>query len=877
MTASLPTQLADALQSRYVLGRELGRGGMATVYLAHDLKYDRPVALKVLHPELAAALGPERFLREIRLAARLQHPHILTVFDSGQSGNHLWYTMPYVEGDSLRDRLGRSGLLPLPEALRIARETGQALQYAHEHGVIHRDVKPENILLTQDGNTLVADFGIARALTAESPQLTATGIVVGTPTYMSPEQAAGEQAIDGRSDVYSLGCVLFEMLTGAPPFTGPTARAVIAKHMAEPPPPVGSPGGVPPNIITAIRRALEKAPEDRFASSADFVAAISTTGVEVRRRSPIRVAALALGALGILAVAVLGGRGLGELDGAGGGSFKPGRERKLSQITAAGGVEESPVWSPDGNRLVYTGEAEGFKQLFLRTLASGEERRLTRSGRDDIQPAWSPDGRRLAFVRASTAGGKLEPTDINAWYSEGGDVWILDLGSGTETKLVNDAFGPAWSPDGERLAFDARWAGPHRIWVADRRGRNSRQITADSNEAVVHAGARWSPDGSHLVFRRMETTKWDIATVDPASSAVVRLTDDLVPDLDPVWAPEGRQVYFVSARGGGLNLWRLPVDERGVPDGAAEQLTTGAGDDVQPAPSPDGRRIAFAVRGINSDIWRLPVSPRNGHPTGNPEPITVTTRVQSRGAWSPDGETIAFNSDRRGEMNLWLRSMTDGRERQLTQGAGGDYQPNWSADGKTIAFFSARAGNPDIWSVGVGDSALTRLTTDRGTDTNPFYSPDGRLIAFMSDRDGRNEVWVMNPDGSDQRRVYEGAAAGHFLRWTRDGKIVFRSESGVQPQILIVPPSGGPGTRLPDIASGAHMSFSPDGSLALDVRGHKALWAHPLDGRPAYKVFEFTDPDVRIDYPVWSPDGRWVLFDRAAPRRGDVWMLEGAG
>lgn len=850
---------------------------MATVYLAHDLKHDRPVALKVLHPELAATLGPQRFLQEIRLAARLQHPHILTVFDSGESGNHLWFTMPYMEGESLRDRLGRDRALPLPEALRIAREAGQALQYAHEHGVVHRDVKPENILLTTDGNTLVADFGIARALTAEHPQLTATGIVVGTPSYMSPEQAAGEQAIDGRSDIYSLGCVLYEMVTGAPPFTGPTAHAIIAKHMGQPPPPMGSPGRVPPNVTAAIGRALEKAPADRFASAADFVTALSASGDEVRQRSPIRVVALALGALAVLAAAVLAGRGLGERQRASAGSVVPGRERKLSQVTAGGGVEESPVWSPDGTRLVYVGEADGYKQLFMRTLSTGEERRLTRSGRDDIQPAWSPDGRRLGFVRASTAGGKLEPTDINAWYSEGGDVWTLDLGSGTETQLVNDAFGPAWSPDGERLAFDARWAGAHRIWVADNRGRNSRQITADSNEAVVHAGPRWSPDGSHLVFRRMESTKWDIATVDPASSGVVRLTNDIVPDLDPVWAPDGRHVYFASARGGGLNLWRLPVEGRGVPGGPAEQLTTGAGDDLQPAPSPDERRIAFVVRGINSDIWRLPVSPETGMPTGNPEPIVVTTRVQSRGAWSPDGNAIVFNSDRRGEMNLWIRSLVDGRERQLTQGAGGDYQPNWSPDGRSIAFFSARAGNTDIWSVQVGTGALTRLTTDRGTDTNPFYSPDGRLMAFQSDRYGRNEVWVMNLDGTDQRRVYEGAAGGHFLRWTRDGKIVFRSESGVQTQVLAAPPEGGTAIRLPLIASGAHISLSPNGSLVLDVRGHKSLWVHPLDGRPAYKVFEFNDPDVRIDYPVWSPDGKWVLFDRVAPRSGDVWMLEGAG
>ncbi|HEY9507281.1 MAG TPA: serine/threonine-protein kinase, partial [Gemmatimonadales bacterium] len=262
---TIPTPLADALRDRYLLERELGRGGMATVYLAQDLRHGRPIALKVLHPDLAQSLGPERFQREVHLAARLQHPHILSVHDSGEDAGRLWFTMPFVEGESLRDRLRRERQLPVDDALRIAVEAARALEYAHKHGVVHRDIKPENILLTGDGSTLVADFGIARALGGDDG-LTQTGLAVGTPAYMSPEQGAGDKAIDARTDVYSLASVLYEMLAGEPPYTGPSAQALIVKRLSEPPPSVRSlRPSVPEGVDQAIRRALAPVPADRFA------------------------------------------------------------------------------------------------------------------------------------------------------------------------------------------------------------------------------------------------------------------------------------------------------------------------------------------------------------------------------------------------------------------------------------------------------------------------------------------------------------------------------------------------------------------------------------------------------------------------------------
>ena len=289
--------LRAGLQDRYAFERELGRGGMATVWLAQDLRHDRPVALKLLHLHLAAALGPERFQREIRMAARLQHPHVLTVLDSGETDGRLWFTMPYVEGESLRDRLRRERQLPVDAAIRIAVEAARGLAYAHEHGVIHRDIKPENILLTRDGSTLVADFGIARALSNDEG-LTETGMAVGTPAYMSPEQAAGDKALDARTDQFSLAAVLYELLAGEPPWTGATAQAVAAKRLSEPAPSVRAVRpNVPAAVDDAIRKALSPVAADRFGSMEQFAGAVDTrTGAQTDGSTSTATASPSVGA-----------------------------------------------------------------------------------------------------------------------------------------------------------------------------------------------------------------------------------------------------------------------------------------------------------------------------------------------------------------------------------------------------------------------------------------------------------------------------------------------------------------------------------------------------------------------------------------------------
>ena len=303
----MPESIADlqaALADRYRIERPLGRGGMATVYSAHDLRHDRPVALKVFHPELTTALG-DRFVREVRVAAGLSHPHILAVHDSGETAGHLWYTMPVVDGESLRQRLEREGQLPVGDAVRIARTVAEALEHAHERGIVHRDIKPENILLFA-GEPMVADFGIALALDrAGEERLTQTGFSLGTPLYMSPEQACAAPRLDGRTDIYSLGCVLYEMLAGEPPFTGPTPQAILAKRLSQPPPALRTVREVPEALEQAVQTALARNPADRFPTARDFARAITEsaaapTGATVPTRRPRAMPSARLRIAGVL-------------------------------------------------------------------------------------------------------------------------------------------------------------------------------------------------------------------------------------------------------------------------------------------------------------------------------------------------------------------------------------------------------------------------------------------------------------------------------------------------------------------------------------------------------------------------------------------------
>ena len=830
----------------YEIVSAIGAGGMGEVYRARDVRLQRDVAIKVLPGSTATdADAILRFQREARAASALNHPHILTIYDIGQMETEPrrdFIAMEFIDGATLRDWLTTAPELPaiIESLIQIA----DGLAKAHEAHIVHRDLKPDNIMITVDGYAKILDFGLAKLAGVENGALleqaatvarsTTPGVIVGTIGYIAPEQIRGEDS-GPRSDIFSFGCIIYEAVTRRRAFEASTPIETLQQILSVDPPPLRTANAnAPAELQRIVSRCLAKDPSRRYPSMKEVITDLRRLRDQLRGR-PVR------------------------------------RMPRLTQLTFDKAVEQFPAISPDGTRVVFSRDVGKVRSLFMAVVGEGGEERITNTPFDDIQPAWSPSGDAILLLRASEPDRRIEPSDVFGRYL-GGHIHALDLRARKITLLVNDAANPSWSPDGKSIAFDSARGGAHRIWVADVRGRNPQQLTTDATDAAHHVRPRWSPDGRHIVFQNLEGTKSDIRVVSVESKSMRWVTNDYTTDLHPVWSADGEWIVFSSYRSGGINVWRIPVDAHGIPIGALEQVTAGPGHDVDVDTSAAGR-VVFATLKQNADIWRLPVDPHTGAVTGKPQPVVATTRENSRGAWSPDGKTIAFSSDRGGEMNIWM--FENGKTRQLTRGAGGDFQPNWTPDGKSVVFFSTRAGTLDIWRVDGVVGEPQRLTRGEGVNINPFVSPDGRRVAFMSDRDGRQEVWVIDGDGLNPAQLTTVGVVSHFLRWSPDGeRIIFRCPTGSKARTMFVPVGGGDPEPTAEVMGGAHMSLSPDGSMVMDVVAHRTLWVSPLDGGKPRRVFEFDDAESRIDYPVWSPDGCWVLFDRLVPQGGNVWMVE---
>ncbi len=551
---------------------------------------------------------------------------------------------------------------------------------------------------------------------------------------------------------------------------------------------------------------------------------------------------------------------------------------RSSRLTAARGLEERPDWSPDRSSIAYVSDQTGNRDLWIRALARGEELQITDDPGDDTQPAWSPDGRRIAFTSSRDHGPRLDQS-VQFGYSLGGGIWIVPALGGSPTRVIDDGFNPSWSPDGLRLAFDSSRDGPRRIWTVGSEGANPVRVSTDRSDGAVHTRPAWSPDGRWIAYERQEgslTTSSDIHLVPAAGGTSVPVLADGKRNLAPAWAEAGTLV-FVSDRSGALNLWRLQIDpSTGAPVGGPEQLTTSAGNDVDPSVSPDGNAIVYSSTRSFEDLWSVELDSVSGQAVGEPRPLLASSWNDVAPAVSPDGTKLVIASDRGGgPQKLWQFEVGTQSPSRITDGPGRDMQPDWSSDGRRIAFFSDRSGNDDLWVVPAGGGAAIQLTTDPAADMNPFWSPDGRQIAFMSDRSGSMEVWVMDIDGSNARRLTDVGATAHTARWSPTGEwILFTSMKDGNRDIWAVSPLDGTQRQLTnEPTQNAHGLWSADGTRVLYLADHRVLRAVGLEGGPSSLLF---DPGEgrRIDYTHLSGDGR-VLYFTVQQVEGDLWRLEG--
>jgi serine/threonine-protein kinase len=835
-------RLSAALADRYRIERPLGEGGMAIVYLADDLKHERKVALKVLRPELAAVLGADRFVQEIKTTAQLQHPHILPLYDSGSTTapgggtEFLYYVMPYIQGETLRQKLDRELQLGIDDAVRIASEVADALHYAHTQGVIHRDIKPENILL-HGGRALVADFGIALAVSAAAGgRMTETGLSLGTPHYMSPEQATADKHITNRSDIYSLGSVLYEMLTGEPPHTGASVQAIILKIVTDEARPVRElRKAVPPHVAAAVAKSVEKLPADRFDSAKAFAGALhdpafATTYVGTgaawsSRPAPRRVVVPVLAAVALLAAVLATVGWLRQ-------SRPSPVSRYVTSLGASGALDAltfrvEAALSPDGSSLVFRDPLTGPGQLYVKRRDELTPRPLagTEGGSG---PFFSPDGAWIGFFaqgqlrRVPSAGGSsLKLADSvdatfnqGAWLEDGTIVYydplahtLLRLRSGTAapevivtTAMLGGRFPwlPVPLPASRGILFTAHLTNcigpvscrPSRVYVFDARKDTVRALFEDA------IGAWYVPTG-HVLYLTSAGTLMAV----PWDNSALKASGPAVPILDGIQAPgfvvsnQGTALYLLGrsefAPGPTPNASLVWVDRSGhvEPVDSTWQVNTGGfyppGSEIGRgwgmSLSPDGRRIAFTLLSdLGTDIWIKQL------PTGPVSRLTLDPGQDIAPTWTPDGRAITFLSDRPtptettrrpGSFAVWQQPADGTGEPRLLWGKKGATDGFVSPDGRWIVLGSSRSSTDstaDIGAARAGEDTVARpLVASAFHEEGATLSPDSRWLAYVSNEQGEPEVFVRPFPNVNDGKWQVSRGGGSAPLWSHDGRELF--------------------------------------------------------------------------------------------------------
>ncbi len=875
---SLPVDLAGRTLAHYRILEKLGAGGMGVVYRAHDTHLDRSVAIKVLPAEVVA--DPERrrrFAQEARSASALNHPNIIQTYDIDTADGADFIAMEYVPGKTLDRLIGPKGL-PLDEALKYAIQIADGLAAAHAAGIVHRDLKPANVMITEQGLVKILDFGLAKlvepasgddpAVTLTEAALTVEGAIIGTFVYMSPEQAEGKK-IDARSDIFSFGSVLYEMVTGRRAFEGTSRIATLSAILHQEPRPVA---GVPPELERIIARCLRKDRERRFQHLADVKVALAELREEPEASNaappappplrPLRIAELAVGIVlvGALVWAIAARRGAGPSPD----------NLTFTRLTDAPGPELYPSLSPDGKSFVYQSRASGNWDIYFQRVGGKTAVNLTKdSPADDTEPAFSPDGEKIAFRSER----------------DGGGIFVMGATGESVKRLTDLGHNPEWSPDGRELAC-ATTSFLNPIELFTRAGQLLITNVASGEQRSV-AGSddghqpNWSPHGQRIAFwaRPVGTGQRDLWTVSATGGDPVQVTDDAYTDWDPVWSPDGRYLYFSSDRGGSMNLWRVPVaEETGKVLGPLEPVTTPAPYSGYISFSRDGRRMLYADRSFRANLDRIAFDPAREVVGGQPVPITQGSTASNFPDLSPDGKQVVFQLFGKQEDIAVIG--TDGTGvRQLTDDTYKNRRPRWSPDGKQVAFHSNRGGTFQIWAMNSDGSGLHRITDESSGALTATWSPDGAWMAYrrMAGRTSASDQLVLlDPAKSwaEQNREalpVSGPPGGALdtWDWSAEGRRLALNRTlsdGTQSGILTYDLDSRDLRTV--VEFGATPRWFKDGRRLLFAGGGK-LYVVDSDSRRVREVLSI--PPNELEAPSLSGDDRTIVF-RISVTEADIWL-----
>jgi len=864
----------------------LGVGGMSVVYRARDTKLRRDVALKTLPEDVAA--DPERldrFQREAQAVAALNHPNVVTIYSVEELNGLHFLTMELIEGTTLVDVLRPEGL-PLDTLLKLALPLADAISAAHQREIVHRDLKPANVMLGSNGRLKVLDFGLAKLKEPPAPvepslvttaPLTAQHRILGTAAYMSPEQAEGK-SIDARTDVFSFGVMLYEMAAGQRPFHGDSALAVFSSMLRDTPQPLSQlRPDLPLDLARIVDRCLAKAPQDRYRNALDLrtdledLARLSKSdtlphaaAIRPRRIWPTsrRAAAVLVGAI---VISALGAAVVWRRSDSSDGPLRV----TFEHLTSESGAELFPALSPDGKWIVYTGESSGNRDIYLKSVTGQTSINLTRDSlADDEQPAFSPDGERVAF-RSSR---------------DGGGIFVMGRTGEGVRRVTRAGFNPAWSPDGTRLVFTSVGT-ETKPQNAEQRGRlmvvtlNQGEPTELDSQGALPT---WSPHGTRIAFAaRLAGINGasNIGTLPTSGGAIVPITRDGFLNWNPVWAPDGAHVYFVSNRGGSMNIWRVAVDEAsGQPRGEPEAITAPTAFTAHLSAAATGGLLAYSAVLETQNIQTLRFDPVKGVVVGDPVPVTTGTRFWANPDPSPDGSKVVFYSQVGPEGDVYIANADGTGVRQLTDDAAIDRVPRWSPDGKWISMFSDRGGFLQVWEVRVDGSDLRQLTT--APSSTAAWSPDGRQLAVS------RQVPNLKP-GSRSASIIEahvpleaGAVAdlpappAPFTRfnpnaWSPDGTRIAGQNGFTTPGFSIYSMETHTYTRA--VESGEWPVWLPDGQRILFVSGGHEFNLFDTRTRAPTRVYS-VNRDI-LGAPRLPRDGRQMYFSRRVTD-ADIWVAK---